>query len=154
MRSKIRFFFKRDENIIIYYVFEHSEKPVSAWEREARWKEESCPKIVAKAACFLSALLCSAGPCSVLLDSGLIQSIRFVLFSVIFCWALLCSTEFSHSLSWGALLDFTLQNSPPLAVLCHTALGCAWCALLWYAVVGCAPLFCSALTRSALLWSD
>ena len=38
--SKALSFWKSDENIIIYYVLKVSRKPVSAWEREARSKEE------------------------------------------------------------------------------------------------------------------
>ena len=40
---KTLIFLKSNENLIIYYVLEPPDKPVSAREREARWKEESFP---------------------------------------------------------------------------------------------------------------
>ena len=40
------FFKKSNENLIIYYALEPSDKPVLAREREARWKEESFPNTI------------------------------------------------------------------------------------------------------------
>ena len=139
VRSGILIFLKTYENTIPVHVFEGHEKPVLAWEREARWKEECCPKNIRKAArefTFLfSALLGWALLCFARLWSSPVYSI--FLFSLL--------PQVSFPLSWRALLDSTLLNSPPTTcspLLCYT--------VICYALLCSAVLF-SALLRSALL---